>query len=189
MDGCVRLLIALATALGASVVPAAVVVACSCATLDFDQAVRDADVAIVGTLVETVAQPGGDDPLSPVTMTWAVERSRDPISSDRVKISAWYENGANCGVTFATGERWLVLAYSGEDGLETNGCMANQRLGGDDHEAAPVIEAMLPAEPTTDGDATNEAHVPSPVILGGIAVLILAAVSVLAFARPAGRGR
>ena len=77
--------------------------------------VREAEVAFVGTLVGGSAEgKAGGAVQQPILTTWAVERSRDPLDSDRMSISTWPDDGANCGTAFGANERWLLLAYEGE---------------------------------------------------------------------------
>lgn len=179
----VRLVHAAILAIGVAIIPLATVSACSCAMTEFDVAVRDAEFAFVGRPISIEPTAGGDFGDAVLT-TWSVERSRDPISATTVAVRSWPDSGANCGVSFAADERWLVLAYSGDGVLETNGCMQNRMLDGSDPAGEATIAEILPAEvggaePNPDGAVS----VPVPVIGMGVALALVAAVSVLAFRR------
>jgi hypothetical protein len=176
-------ILALATALLLTAVPIATVSACSCAMTEFDDAVRDADFAFVGRPISIEPTAGGRFGNAVLT-TWSVDRSRDPISATTVTVRSWPDDGANCGVTFAREVRWLVLAYSGDGALETNGCMQNRMLDGSDPDGEADIASMLPAEvggpePTVDRGVA----VPVPVIGMAVALALVVGFSVVAFRR------
>ena len=170
---------------GLSAVPTASVMACDCALTELPEAIRDAEVAFVGTLVgqsEAAARPGPDLPVEHA-WTWQVERSRDPLSVDQVTISAWEDDGANCGMTFGANERWLVLGYLEEGRLLTNGCMRNQRIDGSDPQGEETIDSLLGysvGSATASGDAIA---LPIPLLIAGAATLLVALIGLVAFRR------
>ena len=181
----IRLVLAMVLLVGLAAVAPARVAACSCAWTELPQAVREAEVAFVGTLVGGAAQGnGGAIAQKPILTTWAVERSREALPGDRIDISTWPDDGANCGTAFRANERWLLLAYQGENGLETNGCMRNHRIDGGDPESEALIEELVTVPVTaraTPPDAGIEVPVPLLVGLGGL--LAIGLVSVIAFRR------
>ena len=179
-----RLLQAVLLAIGVSIIPVATVSACSCAMSELDDAVLLADVAIIGTAVSAEPAGGGDIGEMQLT-TWEVSQSRDDIDTDVLEILSAKDNGANCGITFGTAERWLVLAYAGERGLETNGCMLNRRLDGSDPAMEAAIASMMPAVTIDDDSPASDVQIPVPVLVVGAVALLIAAVSVLAFRRGA----
>jgi hypothetical protein len=173
----------MAAAFAFTAVPTVSVMACSCMETSVEQAVAEADLAIVGTLVAVQAPPP-DNLDQPMAMEWAIERSRDALDVDRATIIGWPDNGANCGVSFEVGDRWLVLASLTDGGLETHGCLPNRPLEADDPDSAAIVEGMIPVgvatpEPTTSGE------LPLPLIGSGAALLLLAILSLLAFRRRA----
>ena len=180
----VRTAFAIALMAGLSAVPTATVMACDCALTELPEAVRDAEVAIVGTLVgqaEAAARPGLAGQPVVHGWTWQIERSRDPLSVDQLTINAWEDDGANCGITFGANERWLVLGYLEEGRLLTNGCMRNQRIDGSDPKGE--VESLLPysvgaASPSSDGIA-----LPVPLLVAGAATLLLGLIGLVAFRR------
>lgn len=150
-----------------------------------EQAVAEADLAVVATLVAVQAPPP-DNFDQPMSMEWAIERSRDPLEVDRATIIGWPDNGANCGVSFEVGSRWLVLASMTDVGLETHGCLPNRPLDADDPESAAIVEAMTPVGGSTPPDTEQAAaELPVPLLVGGAALLLLAGLSLLAFRRRA----
>ncbi len=184
MPRLLRPLLAVAAALAFTAVPTVSVMACSCMEMSVEQAVAESDLAIVGTLVAVQAPPA-DAIDQPMAMEWAIERSRDPLEVVSATIIGWPDNGANCGVSFEVGDRWLVLASMTDVGLETNGCLPNRRLEADDQESAAIVDAMTPVgEPTTPTSAQGM-ELPLPLIGGAVAFLLVAVLSVLAFRRRA----
>jgi len=183
MPRLLRPFLAVAAALAFTAVPTVTVMACSCMETSVEQAVAEADLAIVGTLVAVQAPP--PDALDqPMSMEWAIERSRDPLEVDRATIIGWPDNGANCGVSFEVGTRWLVLASMTDGGLETNGCVPNRPLDADDPESAVIAEAMTPVGGSTPPDPVQgAAELPVPLLVGGVALVLLTGLSMLAFRR------
>jgi hypothetical protein len=170
--------------LGASIVPMRQVAACSCAMTELPQAIEEAEVAIIGTLAGAApAPPVAGIPPERIDHVWLVERARDPMSAITIQIAAWSDDGANCGITFAADERWLVLAHQGDGGLETNGCMRNVRLADALPEEMDVIDSLV-ANPVAPGAAAEPApSVPAPLLVALGALAVVAAVSFLAFRR------
>jgi hypothetical protein len=178
----VRVLAALSIALTLSSVPLATVSACSCAMATLPDAIRAADVAIVGSTLSTAAA-GKDEIGDRVLTTWAVERSRDPIDGSRIGIESWRDSGANCGIGFADSERWLVLAYSEFGALTTNGCLQNLRLDGSDPDAEAVIAELITEVPSAEEPAAAPVEIPAPIIAIGLTALVVVVASVIAFRR------
>ena len=177
-----RALAALALVLGVSAVPAATVSACDCMFTELPDAVRDADVAFVGTVAGRSAPASAIDRGLPPeqTWTWNVERSRDPLESARVEVVAWEDDGANCGVSFATDERWLVLGDLEDGRLLTNSCMRNQRLDGSDPDGEALI-ATLVSVPVDSSPADSGIQVPAPVLVATGMAVVLGVVAAVAF--------
>ena len=88
-------------ALTLSSVPLVTVNACSCAMATLPDAIRAADVAIVGSTLSTAAA-GTDELGDRVLTTWAVERSRDPMEGSRIGIESWRDSGATAGSALPT---------------------------------------------------------------------------------------
>lgn len=179
-----RPLLALAAALAFTAVPTVSVYACSCMETTVEQAVAEADLAIVGTLLAVQAPPP-DNVDQPMSMEWAIERSRDPLDVDRATIIGWPDNGANCGVSFEVGDRWLVLASMSDAGLETHGCLPNRPLDADDPESAAIVDAMTPVGSSATPETTEDGEPPLALIGGAAALALLAVLSILAFRRRA----
>jgi hypothetical protein len=178
----IRLLQSAILAIGLAAVPVATVVACSCAMTEFDEAIATADVAVVGVAVAS-APAGGDELGEAVLTTWQLSRSRDPLDTDAIAIRSVKDSGANCGISFASGERWLVLAYRGEQGLETNGCMMNRRLDGSDPEAETAVASMLVAVTPTEVKSSPGVEIPVPVLVLLATGMLVAGASLVAFRR------
>jgi hypothetical protein len=180
------LVVAIGLVAGLAVAPTARVTACDCAMTELSQAIRDADVAFVGRLAgtdEPVPAPADGGPPQ-IAWTWNVERSRDPISADTISVTAWHDDGANCGVGFGADERWLVIGQVEEGRLQTNGCMRNQRLDGTDAESEAVIVALVTYSVVPAGEP-EDGGLPTQVLVLLIGAAALSIVSVVAF----GRGR
>lgn len=189
MIRCARLALSLLSLVVFLAVPVRVA-ACSCMEQSLAEAVRGADVAFVGTLIGTdrpipaAMRPGAGE----IVWSWEVERTRDAIETNRIDLAAWPDDGANCGVSFSVGERWLVIAHMAEGRLSSSSCSMNQRMDGVDPAVAADIEQMLTVVPASDSrepDAQPSApSLPLVFMVGGIAVL--AAVSGWAFLRRRG---
>jgi hypothetical protein len=178
----IRLLQSAVLGIGLVTVPVASVMACSCAAAEFDEAIAAADVAVVGVAVS--AQPAGGDELGEAVLTtWQLSRSRDALGTDAIAIRSVKDSGANCGISFASGERWLVLAYRGEQGLETNGCMMNRRLDGSDPDAEIVVASMLPAVIPTEAASSPGVEIPVPVLVLLATGVLIGVASLIAFRR------
>lgn len=179
-----RLLLAIGLFVGVTIVPLGQVAACDCAMTDLPQAILEADVAIIGTPIGSAeAEAVADLGEKPTAYVWTVERSRDPMSATTLTVAAWPDNGANCGITFAADDRWLLLAHHADGGLETNSCMRNTRLADAAPEDIEIIESMV-ALPVASGEGLESwVSLPTPILvaLGALAVLVV--VSVAAFRR------
>jgi hypothetical protein len=180
-----RALAALSLAGALSVVPLATVSACSCAMSELPQAIQTADLAIVATSI-SVEPLGKGEMGERLATTWDVERSRDPLDARLVSIESWADGGANCGISFGTNERWLVLAYRGDSALETNSCMLNRRLDGSEPDTEALITEMLMETPSAAA-AESGIDIPIPILAIAGAVVLVGAVSVVAFRRAEAR--
>jgi hypothetical protein len=184
-----RLIALIALACGLCVVPIRQVAACDCAMRELPQAIAEAEVAIIGTLAGAGAAavgPGG--PAEPAEYVWAVERARDPMSAVTIVVDAWPDDGANCGTSFVADERWLVLAYSAEGRLETNGCMGNLRLDAAAPDIVELVESQVAVAVAPGASAERGGPPPAPLLVAIGALAVVAIISVLAFRRP-GSGR
>ena len=183
----IRAVAALALAAGLLIMPAARVAACDCALTPLAQSVAEADVAVVGTLMTQVGPaPDAGAPVEHI-WTWAIERSRDPIEPGELTVLAWTDDGANCGVSFGSGERWLVIAHLEGGHLRTNGCLPNRLLGGDDPEVEEVVEAMIPVGDASTLPEPEGLSLPPAVIAIVLGIGAVAVVSLLAFRRERAR--
>jgi hypothetical protein len=179
-----RALAVLGLVLGASIVPMRQVAACSCAMTELPQAIEEAEVAIIGTLVGAApAPPMAGIPAEPTDHVWAVERARDPMSAITITITSWADDGASCGISFAADERWLVLAYQGDGGLETNLCMRNIRLADASPEEMDVIDSLVATSVSPGAASESAPSVPGPLLVALGALAVVAAISFLAFRR------
>jgi len=173
----------LALVMGMLAIPTATVMACDCARTELPEAIRDADLAIVGTLVgRGDSEPAvGAGALPPEhAWTWEVERSRDPLDAATVTLTAWEDDGANCGVMFGADERWLILGYLEEGRMLTNGCMRNQRLDGSDPDGELLIGSLLPVTAESPSSADG---VPLPLLVAVAAALLIGLIGAVAFRR------
>lgn len=180
-----RLLLAVGLAIGVVALPIERAAACSCLEVELPDAIRSADVAVVARLTER-SGPSGDEPMvEELNWTWTVERTRAPIEGDRLTVTAAPEDGANCGVTFGIGERWLLLATLHGGRLDTNGCMRNQRMDGSDPESEALISELVPLAVTAGGETASGPPIPGPLALALGAVAIIVLVAIVGFRRDA----
>ncbi len=178
-----RALAVIGLALGLSIVPIRQVAACDCALTKLPEAIAEAEVAIIGTLAGVGAAPPNAGPVQPIEHVWTVERARDPMSAVTITIAAWPDNGANCGISFAADERWLILAYQSEVGLETSGCMHNTRLADAAPEQIAVIDSLVGTSVAPRQPVEPAAPVPTPLLVALGALAVVAVISFLAFRR------
>lgn len=180
-------LLSIGLALGIVAVPTAQVAACSCAFSEMPQAIRDAEVAFIGTLVATdSAIPAlGDPATEEIAWTWSVDRSREPISADQALVNAWPDNGANCGVAFGIDERWLVLGHLEDGRLATNGCARNHRMDGSDPDTEAIIDEMVTASVgvTPGAEPVADSGLPLPLVVAAAGTALLVVASALVFRR------
>lgn len=189
MIRCARVALSLLSFMVLMAVPMRVA-ACSCMEQSLAEAVRGADFAFVGTLVSTdkpipvPMQPGTGE----IVGSWQVDRARDAIDTNRIDLAAWPDDGANCGVSFSVGERWLVIAHRAEGRLSTSSCAMNQRMDGVEPDVAADIELMLSVVPAAEpADPDAQPFMPSmPVVFMVGAIALLVAVSGWAFLRRRG---
>lgn len=176
-----RLAIGLLVAIGMLAVPVQRAAACDCALIDMPDAIRDADVAFVGRLEDRV--PGGDNfgfpPLD--EWRWSVERSRDAGLEATIVVNAAVGDGANCGVMFGTGERWLVIASVHQGLLQTNGCQPNQQMDGSAPDAEALVAELLAYEAGSTQDRGLDLPMPVLLVLG--AVVAVGGIGFVAFRR------
>jgi len=182
------LLVVIGLAAGLAIAPTARVAACDCAMTELPQAIRDADAAFIGVLAGTeqaVPAPVEGGPPE-IAWTWQVDRSRDPISADRITVTAWEDDGANCGVAFGVDERWLVIGDVADGRMQTNGCMRNQRLDGTDPDGEALIESLVTYSVTpVESPNSGAISVPMPVIVLIAGAAAVALISFVAFRRGA----
>jgi hypothetical protein len=176
---------AVVLAIGLGMVPLERAAACDCALVELPDAIRDADAAFVGSL--SAREPGGDNFGFAVVdqWHWDVERSRDAGLDPTIRVDASLDDGANCGVSFGVGERWLVLASVRDGVLQTNGCLPNHRLDGSAPDSETLIAELVSVEvgPSAGGSPPGP-PVPILVALGAAALIGLG--GWLAFRRDAG---
>jgi len=111
---------------------------------------------------------------------------RPRFDATQVDVVAWEDDGANCGVSFAADERWLVLAYLEEGRLQTNSCMRNQRLDGSDPDGETVIASLVAVPVDSSSAADAGVSVPMPVLLAAGVVAVVGAIGAIAFRRRPG---
>lgn len=108
-------------------IPAGTAVACSCARLDPEEQVGQADAVFLGTAVNVRARPAADGGSGLVT----AELRADHVYKGRA--DAEFEvvtpaHSAACGYQFERGGRYLVLAKADGDRLTTSLCSGNLRV-------------------------------------------------------------
>ncbi|MEO5986294.1 MAG: hypothetical protein ABIW50_05765 [Candidatus Limnocylindria bacterium] len=177
-----RVLLSAALVLGLSIAPLERVAACSCIQSTPAEAAGFADAAFAGTVLaqnNIGAEPAGiglPPAFGPTTVyTFAVDGVAKGAVGTRIDVLAGGD-GAGCGMSFDAEHRWLVFT-SIADGVHTSGlCSGNVIL---EPGVASPLELAAPA--VADGRDDNGLPVPAAVILGTLALVIVA--SWLAFRR------
>lgn len=111
-----RSLLSVSTALAAFAV-AGTAYACSCIQSTPAELYTRAEVVFSGT-VEAVAQPFGPQMI---TYSFKVDHTWKGSVGTTTSIRS-HESTATCGMPMEKGKRYVVLAFQGENGLETNLC-------------------------------------------------------------------
>ena len=125
--------------------------ACTCAnaTPGSCQGLNVADAIFVGTVTfgETLPQPPGAAPGTPITAHYRIRVDEDfkAAAGSVMDIYAGGNDG-DCGFIFKQGERYLVMAYSSDDGrLFATRCSGTRRVK-DAAALLPQLEAMKRGE-------------------------------------------
>ena len=177
-----RTLLGLIAAGVLATVPVSTVFACSCATQEFPDAVRDADAAFVGRITHAVPQANGG-PGGHVTYTFVVERARDAaMVGEVVSVGAAADEGM-CGVRFEERARWLIVAYATGGMLETNGCLPNGPMDEAPPEFQATVTELLPFEAEESSVEAEGFVLPVPLVLASSAVLVVGLAGLIAFRR------
>lgn len=176
-----RLIAAAGLVLAISAVPAAHAAACSCAQMVPAEALAASDAAFSGTVVaasEAAVPADRGLPFGPGGVRYAFDV--DGVAKGDVPASVEVLAGgdsAGCGMTFGTGERWLVFATAEGGSLSTHLCAGNVPLAAGDE---PPVSVATPED--IDAEEAGLA-VPVGVIVPAGALLALAAVSGFLFWR------
>jgi hypothetical protein len=184
-----RAVLVLALVIVGGTVPVSRVAACSCAGFGEPKEVVAAhDVTCIGTVVDSV--PGARDEFGEAVL-YAFDVDRASAPTDALLVVRAGVSGASCGITFGMGERWLVSAHRQGAELETGLCSNNQFAGdipADDMAAFRQLLPNLAPEPAETATETSpsDASIPLAAGVAALAVLALAAISMLAF-RAGGR--
>jgi hypothetical protein len=183
-----RTLLGVTLALLPAAVPFRQVAACSCAGAGTpEQVVSGAELAFIGTVVDTA--PGGPSDFGGSNVRYAFEVEQASVPTAHVVVIQALDDGggASCGMTFGIGERWLVTAYRQGAELETNLCSTNQRT---EEMAAPDLVAytrLLPNVPEevdpAPGAAGADISIPAATAIVVLSALGLGAVVLLVLRR------
>jgi hypothetical protein len=110
--------------------PTAMVMACSCAEMNGEQALGNADVAFVG-VVAAIDDPSAGPLVNsgePLRYTFAVEQTIKGELASRIGLFS-ARSGASCGQEFGLAQRWRVYAYVDESRqLQSHLCSGNELL-------------------------------------------------------------
>lgn len=176
-----QLVLVLLLGIGLMVVPFERAAACDCQLIELADAVRQADVAFVGSLDARV--PGGDNFGFPVLdeWRWHTESSRDAGLPADVTIMAAADDGANCGVPFGVGERWLVIAFAENGVLQTTGCQPNHRMDGSAPDNETLIAELVPYDVGPAESGGRDLPLPILPVLGAAA--LIGGIGLVAFRR------
>jgi hypothetical protein len=139
--------------------------ACSCAFQTPAEALRTADAAVVGTVVDVAKGPGlGFDAAA----TYAVQVEAVLAGSlpERLEVHSSGDS-ASCGLSAAVGDRLGLLLYPGEAGWHGNLCTA---YDADELLAAGPATAptpLAPEDPDPGGETDVGAWLPLAGAIGG----------------------
>lgn len=178
-----RLLLVLAWIAASMAVPTAVVKACSCAFPGYAEAIRQAEVAFIGEVVnhEDMPNDGFVDMFPEAAFAFDVERAKEPMDEPFV-VHATVGGGGSCGLTLSAGPRWLIIARLEQGKLRTNLCSGSTPYAELDEESRREVDAILAVAPARTVPPENESEsIPPPVVVAGGVALLIGLASVLAF--------
>ena len=155
--------------------PVAPAFACSCAFMEPAQALeaRGAAAAFVGELTDV--EPAGEDEIGQPALRWtfAVEAVLAGELAPTVDVIAAEDNGGNCGLRVAPGERVGLLLHPADAGWSSSSCSLY------DADALLAAGDPVPPDPSLAPVATED---PPGVAVGawlGVAAAVLVALGVL----------
>jgi len=170
----VRGLVAGALAVMTFAAPVATVNACSCMQMDPAAAVDMAELAFVGTVVDTAtAEKEAGTGMSLVRYAFEVERASQ-ASGPIVEVSAIDgDGGASCGFAFGMDERWFVAATTEEGSLRTTLCSGNLMIEDLGEAEQASLANLLPVEPASAAPTPDPAPEATPTVAGvGVPVAV-----------------
>lgn len=181
-----RTLLALALGVLITSTPTARVAACSCGMAETAEAIRSAQLAFVGTVMDQ-RDTGRRNEIGDALREYAFTVERSTLPTGEIARIVAGSSGASCGITFANGEEWLILSQRTAEGLETNLCSGNVRMSDIGADERAAILEMLPSQPSATPGAAEPAEAPAereevgagalpvPVLAGGLAILLAGA--------------
>lgn len=189
LPGPLRAMIALAFALAVAWVPLSQVAACSCAMAETAEAIRRAQLAFTGTVVDQ-RETGLSNELGDQTREYAFAVDRSSRPTDPVTTILAGSGGASCGITFSNGEEWLIVSNRGKAGMETHLCAGNVRLsdiGLEERAAIAELLRTVPGTPSAAPEPSTPAADSFPLLAGSAAVLLIGVAAYVAFRRDRAR--
>lgn len=182
-----KVLLALAMAIGLASLPVQQAFACSCAELPMEESAAMADAVFSGTVIDqqpvglepvgalaaTKPMPGGG--VGQIIYTFAVDGvAKGEVASEAQVLGGG--DGASCGMSFGMGERWLVFAMWDGAVHATGLCSGNMPLGADE-------DPPLPLSTPIAGEVEPPMEIPWTAVAVLLAIAVVAGVSAFAFRR------
>ena len=181
-----KLLLALAMAIGLAGLPVRQAHACSCASFPIEEAAAMADAVFAGTVVNQ--EPVGLDPVGALAATKPMPGVMgqviytfevDGVAKGEVATQAQVlsgGDGASCGMSFGMNERWLVFT-TWDGAIHTTGlCSGNMPLGADEDPPLPLSSPIA-------GEIEQPVEIPWTAVAVLLAIAVVVAVSAFAFRR------
>ena len=185
-----KLLLALAMAIGLASLPVQQALACSCAGGTIEESAAMADAVFTGTVVNqepvrlepvgalaaTAPMPAG---MGQIVYTFSVDGVAKGEIAEQAQVLSGGD-GASCGMSFGMKERWLVFA-TWDGAIHSTGlCSGNMPLGSDE-------DPPLPMSAPIAGELEQPMEIPWTAVAVLVAVALLAGVSAFAFLRTSPR--
>lgn len=182
MPRAVRAMLVVALAIAAATVPIRQAVACSCAFSGLADSIAAADVAFIGTVVAE-HEPAVADGQQTARYAFDVSRSKAPLPNP-YEIDAWFGNDGSCGFDMTIGEEWLIISSESQGRLETHLCTGTRLTRHlDPRDLGQIALALTPNDPPPVVTPDSEIVIPTPIIVAGVAALLVALLSLFAFRR------
>lgn len=156
--------------------------ACTCMPQDAAAEVEAADVIFIGTPTSSEPLTAADEneqAMEPVGWTFQVDTVHQGTTTATTTVAS-AENSAACGITFRTGEKYLVLGSVVDGQLRAGLCGGTGLLANADADRLDLIGAGAAPQPDpAPAAAAEEPASTTWLLVAGLGILVLVAGAVV----------